>query len=79
MSDDYNGSDQEYWDDMYYYENYDKEMDPNSWPGHSGPSIKGGFWIWFIALIIVCNLSTGLGEAFIIVSLIWWLISKFAK
>ena len=76
MSDDHRDSDQEYWDDVYYFENYLKEEESS---GCAGSNTKGSFWIWFIALIIVCNISSGLGEAFIIISLIWWIISKFVK
>ena len=81
MSDDHNyhGSDEEYWDDMYYYENNDEDMNPGTWEGNPKSWIGGGFLLWFVILVIVCNISSGLGEAFIILSLIFWIISKIAK
>ena len=76
MFNDYHGSDEEYWDDIYYYENYDEEMNPDSWEGTPKSSIGTGFWIWLIILIVVCNIAPALGEAVIFIGLIWWIISK---
>ena len=76
---DYHGSDDEYWDDIYYYENYDEEMDPNSWSGSSGRSTTTGFWIWLVILIVASNISTGFGEAVLIIGLVIWIIGKFVK
>ena len=79
MSDDYNGSDDEYWDDMYYYENYDKKMDPNSWSGHSGSRTGNGFWIWFVSLIVACNISSSLGNIVLIIGVVLWIVNKLGK
>ncbi len=79
MSDDYYGSDEEYWDDMYYYENYDKKMDPNSWSGGSRRSTTSGFWIWLIAFIVACNISSGLGNVVLIIGIVMWIIGKLGK
>ena len=76
MSDDYRGSDEEYWDDVYYFENY-LEEEKNS--GCSGTRTKGSFWIWLIVFIIACNISSGLGEVVLIIGVIWWIISKVVK
>ncbi len=78
MSDDF-GNDNDYWDDMYYYENYDKKMDPNTWTGHSGSGSGYGWIIWFIAMIIVCNLSSELGTFAMGCSVIYWIIRKICK
>ncbi len=79
MSDDHFGGDNEYWDDMYYYENYDKDLDPNSWPSRSGSRPGYGGLIWFIALIVICNLSTDLGAVFIAGSIIYWIVRRFKR
>ncbi len=79
MSDDYYGSDEGYWDDMYYYENYDKGMDPNTWPGHSRRSASGGFWIWLIVFIVACNISSGLGDVVLVIGLVMWIVGKLGK
>ena len=76
---DYHGSDDEYWDDMYYYENYDKGMDPNSWSGSPRRSTSTGFWIGLIILIAAINISPGLGEVVLIIGLVMWIIGKFVK
>ena len=78
MSNDY-GNDNDYWDDKYYYENYDKDLDPNSWSGHTGSKSGYGGLIWFIALIVICNLSTDLGAFFIAGSIIYWIVRRFRR
>ena len=80
MSDDYNDRrDQDYWDDIYYYENYDEELDPNYWSGYSNHSVKTGFWIWLIAFIIASNISVRLGEVVLVIGIVAWIIGKLSK
>ena len=76
MADDFQRNDDDYWDDVYYYENYLKEEE-NS--GTAGPSVKGGFWIWLIIFIVACNISSGLGEVVLVIGVVWWIISKLIK
>ncbi len=70
MSDDYNGSDNEYWDDMYYYENYNKEMDPNTWKGYPGRRSGTGFWIWLVVYIVASIISVSLGNIVLLIGIV---------
>ena len=79
MSDDYHGSDEEYWDDMYYYENYEQGMDPNSWSASSGPSLGTGFWIWLIVFIIASNISSGFGGFVLTAGIVLFILSRLGK
>ena len=76
MADDFHENDEDYWDDVYYFENY-LEEEKNS--GTAGPSIKGAFWIWLVVFIVACNISKGLGEAVLVIGIVLWIISKFIK
>ncbi len=78
MSDN-NGNDNKYWDDMYYFENYEKEMDPNSWSGRPRSNAGGGFWVWLIIFIIACNISSSLGSAILVIGIILLIICKICK
>ncbi len=73
MSDDYRDNDEEYWDDVYYYENYLKEEDSS---GSSAPRIKGSFWIWLVIFIIASNISSGLGSAVLTIGIVIWILCK---
>ena len=76
MSDDYHGSDDEYWEDAYYFENFYKENDPNAGSGYSGPRVGGGFWIWLIVFIIASNISSSFGSFVLAVGIIIWILRK---
>lgn len=78
MSDDFD-NDNDYWDDMYYYENYDKKMDPNTWSRNSGSNSGYGWVIWLIAMIIICNLLPELGTIAMAGSIVYWIIKKISK
>ncbi len=79
MSDDYNRSDNEYWDDMYYYENYNKDMDPNAWSGYPRRTFGTGFWIWLIVFIIASNISSSFGGVVLTIGIILWILRKVIK
>ncbi len=70
MSDDYHGNDNEYWDDMYYYENYNKDMDPNSWSGRPRRTFGTGFWIWLAVFIVAANISTALANILLLMGVV---------
>lgn len=76
MDDDRNRSDQDYWDDVYYFENYLKEEE-NS--GCSGPNIKGSFLVWLVVFIIASNISSGFGSFVLGCGIVIWIISKLIK
>lgn len=80
MSDD-NMNDEEYWDDMYYYENYNKEMDPNNYPstGHSKSGIGIGFVVWLVLFIIASNISSSFGSVVLFIGIALLILSKVFK
>ena len=70
MSDDYHGNDNEYWNDMYYYENYNKDMDPNSWSGRPRRTFGTGFGIWLVVFIVAANISTSLANILLLIGVV---------
>ena len=76
MSDDDRERDQEYWDDVYYYENYLKEEEKS---GCAGPRISGAFWIWLIVFIIASNISSGLGEVVLAFGIIMLILCRLGR
>ncbi len=79
MSDDYRGSDEEYWDDVFFFENFYKENDPNETSGFSGPRVGGGFYVWLIIYIIAAYLSTAFGIVVLTIGIVIWILGKIFK
>ena len=79
MSDDYRENHEEYWDDVYYFENFYKENDPNETSGFSGSKVGGSFWALLIINVIAAYISSSFGSVVLTVGIVIWILGKIFK